>query len=125
MPSFPSKSDTAGYCKGCILGSCPNGSRSNRLPAITVFKTAPLGHLTKITTHMKGNLKRKKGRHIVPITKKESFELQKYGHRYGDEGTLHKTRTSNPKYYMTESSKALKDLDKIRTSRITARYGEN
>ena len=53
-----------------------------------------------------------------PITKQESIELQKLGHRFGSEGTLHHTYTKHKKYYMTETSKALSDLNKIRKSRI-------
>lgn len=54
---------------------------------------------------------------IILITKQESIELQKLGHKFGSEGTLHHTYTSHKKYYLTESEKALADLDKIRESR--------
>ena len=55
---------------------------------------------------------------IILITKQESIELQKLGHKFGSEGTLHHTYTKHKKYYMTETSKALSDLNKIRKSRI-------
>ena len=40
------------------------------------------------------------------------------GHKFGSEGTLHHTWTKHKKYYLTESKKALRDLDKIRKSHI-------
>lgn len=55
---------------------------------------------------------------IILITKQESFDLQKLGYKFGNEGTLHKSKSRNPKYYMTESKRALVDLEKIRKSRI-------
>ena len=55
---------------------------------------------------------------IILITKQESIELQKLGHRFGNEGTLHHTYTSHKKYFLTESKRALADLEKIRKSRI-------
>ena len=55
---------------------------------------------------------------IILITKQKSNELQKLGHKFGSEGTLHHTYTSHKKYYLTESKQALADLDKIRKSRI-------
>ena len=61
---------------------------------------------------------RKKENKIISITKQESFDLQKLGHKFGSDGTLHKSRSRHPKYYMTESNKALADLDKIRKSRV-------
>ena len=64
------------------------------------------------------NTNRKKETIIILITKQESIELQKLGHKFGSEGTLHHTYTSHKKYYLTESKKALVDLDKIRKSRI-------
>ena len=63
-------------------------------------------------------LYRKKENIIILITKQESIELQKLGHRFGSEGTLHHTYTSHKKYYLTESKQALADLEKIRKSRI-------
>ena len=65
------------------------------------------------------NTNRKKENIIILITKQESIELQKLGHRFGSEGTLHHTYTSHKKYYLTESKQALADLEKIRKSRIT------
>ena len=56
---------------------------------------------------------------IILITKQESVELQKLGHKFGNEGTLHHTYTSHKRYYLTESKQALADLDKIRKSHIT------
>ena len=64
-------------------------------------------------------LYRKKENIIILITKQESIELQKLGHKFGSEGTLHHTYTSHKRYYLTESKQALTDLDKIRKSRIT------
>ena len=55
---------------------------------------------------------------IVKITKSECMELQKLGHRFGNEGTLHHTYAKHKTYYLTESKKALVDLDKIRESHI-------
>ena len=63
-------------------------------------------------------LYRKKENIIILITKQESIELQKLGHRFGSEGTLHHTYTSHKKYFLTESKRALADLEKIRKSRI-------
>lgn len=54
---------------------------------------------------------------IVLITKQESVELQKLGYKFGSEGMIHRSRSRNPKYYLTENNKALKDLSKIRKSR--------
>ena len=64
-------------------------------------------------------LYRKKENIIILITKQESIELQKLGHTFGSEGTLHHTYTSHKRYYLTESKQALVDLDKIRKSHIT------
>lgn len=47
------------------------------------------------------------------------MELQKLGHKFGSEGTLHKSKSRYSKYYLTESKKAIIDLDKIRKSKIT------
>ena len=58
---------------------------------------------------------------IVKITKQECIELQKLGHKFGSEGTLHHTWTKHHKYYLTESRKAMADLDKIRKSHIAKR----
>ena len=55
---------------------------------------------------------------IILITKQESIELQKLGHKFGSEGTLHHSRSRYPKYYLTESKETLSDLNKIRKSRI-------
>ena len=63
-------------------------------------------------------LYRKKEIIIILISKEESIELQKLGHKFGSEGTLHHTYTSHKRYYLTESKQALTDLDKIRKSRI-------
>ena len=52
------------------------------------------------------------------MTKQESVELQKLGHRFGTEGTLHRTHSKYKKYFLTESKRALADLEKIRKSRI-------
>ena len=63
-------------------------------------------------------LYRKKEIIIILISKQESVDLQKLGHKFGSEGTLHHTYSKHKKYYMTETSKALSDLNKIRKSRI-------
>ena len=63
-------------------------------------------------------LYRKKENIIILITKQESIELQKLGYRFGSDGNLHKSKSRHPKYYLTESKKALADLEKIRKSRI-------
>lgn len=55
---------------------------------------------------------------IVLITKQECMELQKLGHKFGSEGTLHRTYTKHKTYYLTESKKAMSDLDNIRKSHI-------
>ena len=55
---------------------------------------------------------------IVQITQKESVELQKLGHKFGYEGTLHHTYSRYKKYYLTESKKAMSDLNKIRKSHL-------
>ena len=55
---------------------------------------------------------------IILITKQESIELQKLGHKFGSDGNLHKSKSRHPKYYLTESKKALADLEKIKKSRI-------
>ena len=66
-------------------------------------------------------LYRKKEIIIILITKQESIELQKLGHRFGSEENLHKSKSRHPKYYLTETKKALIDLEKIRKSKIVAR----
>ena len=71
--------------------------------------------------HLGRNLNRKKETIIILITKKECIELQKLGHRFGSEGSLHKSKSKHPKHYLTESTKALNDLDKIRKSKIVMR----
>ena len=63
-------------------------------------------------------LYRKKVNIILLISKEESIELQKLGHKFGSDGSLHKSKSKHPKYYLTESKKALIDLEKIRKSRI-------
>lgn len=55
---------------------------------------------------------------IILITKRESVELQKLGYRFGNNGILHKSKTSYPKYYLTENDKALRDLFKLRKNSI-------
>ena len=55
---------------------------------------------------------------MVAITKQECIELQKLGHKFGNEGTLHRTYSKHKHYFLTESPKAMKDLDKIRKSRV-------
>ena len=55
---------------------------------------------------------------IILITQRESVELQKLGHRFGDNGFLHKSKSSHPKYYLTEDKDALKDLYKLRKNLI-------
>lgn len=69
--------------------------------------------------HPGRNNYRKKETIIVLITKKECIELQKLGHRFGSEGTLYHTWSrKRKKYYLTESRKAMADLERIRKSRI-------
>lgn len=67
-------------------------------------------------THL-GNIYRKKESPIVSITKLESQELQQLGHKFGYEGTLHHSYSKHPKYYLTESKKALSDLEEVRKAR--------
>lgn len=55
---------------------------------------------------------------MVLISKSESVELQKLGYKFGDDGELHRSKSKHPKYYLTETRKALKDLFKIRKSHI-------
>ena len=73
---------------------------------------------TPATLSYRINTNRKKEIIIIPITKQESIELQKLGHKFGSDGNLHKSKSRHPKYYLTESKKALIDLEKIRKSRI-------
>lgn len=68
--------------------------------------------------HPGRNIYRKKENIIILITKHESLELQKLGHRFGSEGTLHHTWSRKHKYYLTESRKAMIDLETIRKSRV-------
>ena len=68
-----------------------------------------------------GNILQKEVKTIVLITKNESVELQKLGYKFGSDGNLHKSKSRYPKYYLTESKKALVDLEKIRKSKIVAR----
>ncbi len=74
--------------------------------------------LYSLISSMEEILYRKKEFIIILITKQESIELQKLGHKFGSEGTLHHTYTSHKKYFLTESKQALADLEKIRKSRI-------
>ena len=74
--------------------------------------------LQRLLFHLGRNKCRKKENIIVLITKKECVELQKLGHRFGSEGTLHHTWSRKHKYYLTESEKAMADLEMIRTSHI-------
>lgn len=60
----------------------------------------------------------KEGIKIVQIFKAESFALQKMGHKFGSEGVLHKSHSRHPKYYLTESKKALSDLNRIRENKL-------
>lgn len=46
------------------------------------------------------------------------MELQKLGHKFGSEGTLHRTYSKYRKYFLTESKKAMSDLEKIRNKNI-------
>lgn len=68
-----------------------------------------------------GNILQKEVKTIVKITKHECIELRKLGHRFGSEGTLHRTYAKHKTYYLTESKKALADLDNIRKSHIVKR----
>lgn len=62
---------------------------------------------------------RKKEFKIIQITKQERFELEKLGHKFGFEGTLHHTWSrKRKKYYLTESPKAMADLNRIRKSHL-------
>ena len=72
--------------------------------------------LQRLIFHPGRNLNRKKVTIIILITKKECVELQKLGHRFGSEGTLHHTWSRKHKYYLTESRKAIADLERIRKS---------
>ena len=69
--------------------------------------------------HPGRNINRKKENTIVLITKKECIELQMLGHHFGSEGTLHHTFSrKRKKHYLTESKKAMADLERIRKSHI-------
>lgn len=63
----------------------------------------------------------KEGFFIVRITKQEAVELQKLGYKFGSEGTLHHTYTKHKRYFLTESKRALYDLEKIRKSKVVMR----
>ena len=54
---------------------------------------------------------------IIQITKQEAFQLQDIGYKFGNEG-IHKSQSRYPKYYLTETSKALKDLKQIRKTKV-------
>lgn len=53
---------------------------------------------------------------MILISKREVLELEKLGYKFGSDGILHKTYSKHPKYYMTTTNNALKDLEKIRKS---------
>lgn len=58
---------------------------------------------------------------IILITQRESVKLQELGYNFASrfkDGLLHKSKTSHPKYYLTEDKKALKDLYKLRKNSI-------
>lgn len=55
---------------------------------------------------------------IIQISKKEAADLGNIGYRFGNYGMIHRTKSRNPKYYLTEDYKALKDLERIRKSKI-------
>ena len=56
---------------------------------------------------------------IVLITKQEAHELEQLGYTFNKfSGMLHHSYSKHPKYYLTEDKSALKDLEKIRTSKI-------
>ena len=74
-----------------------------------------------VATTLLGIQNGKKVNKILLISKEESIELQKLGHKFGSDGNLHKSKNKHPKYYLTESKKALIDLEKIRKSKIVAR----
>lgn len=46
------------------------------------------------------------------------MELGSLGYRFGNYGIIHRTKSRNPKYYLTEDYKALRDLERIRKSKI-------
>lgn len=79
--------------------------------------------LQRLIFHPGRNLNRKKETIIILITKKECCELHKLGHRFGSEGSLHHTWSrKRKKYYLTESRKAMTDLEMIRKSHIIEKY---
>ena len=80
--------------------------------------TGSIPVLQRLLFRLGRNKYRKKESTIVLITKKECVELQKLGHSFGSEGTLHHTWSRNRKYYLTESEKTMADLEMIRTSHI-------
>lgn len=51
---------------------------------------------------------------MILISKREVREMEKLGYKFGSDEVLHRTYTKHPKYYMTTTSNALKDLQKIR-----------
>ena len=55
---------------------------------------------------------------ILLISRQERDELAKMGHKFGNNGDLHRTYTKHKKYYLTESEKALADLQKIRDAKV-------
>lgn len=56
--------------------------------------------------------------YIIEITKQECFELRKIGYTFGNRGLLQRSYSRSPKYYLTETEKALADLETIRTSNV-------
>ena len=54
---------------------------------------------------------------IIHISKQEASQLQNMGYKFGNEG-IHKSQSRYPKYYLTETPKALKDLEKIRNAKV-------
>ena len=54
---------------------------------------------------------------IILITQRESVKLQELGYNFAsrfEDGLLHKSKSSHPKYYLSEDKAALKDLYKLR-----------
>ena len=58
---------------------------------------------------------------IILITQRESVELQELGYNFASrfkDGFLHKSKSSHPKYYLSEDKEALKDLYELRKNSI-------
>ena len=51
-------------------------------------------------------------------SKKEALELNSMGFKFGDSEMLHKSKSRHPKYYLTENSRVLRALNKIRKNKI-------